>query len=70
VGWPMDELDAYRCAKVLLDQYGDKADLQAAVRADELDAAGDEAGRRAWMRILAAIDELQRLERRPDEALQ
>lgn len=66
----MDELDAYRCAKLLLDQHGRNAELQAAMRADELDAAGDEAERRAWMRILAAIDVLARTERQQDELLQ
>ena len=40
------------------------------MRADELEAAGDEAGRRAWMLILAALDELTRTERRPGEPLQ
>ena len=66
----MDKLDTYRCAKLLLDRHGRDAELQAAMRADELDAAGDEAGRRAWMRILDAIDELGRTERHADEPLQ
>ena len=68
--WRLTGLDACRCAKLLLDQHGDGAELHAAMRADELEAAGDEAGRRAWMRILAAIDELARTERRRGEALQ
>ena len=66
----MDDLDALRCARLLLDRHGRDAELHVAMRADELDAAGDEAGRRAWMRILAAIDELERVTRRPGEALQ
>jgi len=66
----VDELDTYRCAKLLLDQHGRDAELHAAMRADALDAAGAEAGRRAWMRILAAIDELARTERHPGEQLQ
>ncbi len=66
----MDELDIYRCAKLLLDQHGRDAELHAAMRADALDAAGDEAGRRAWMRIQAAIDELARTEWHPGEQLQ
>ena len=36
----MDELDIYRCAKLLLDQHGRDAELHAAMRADALDAAG------------------------------
>ena len=66
----MTGLDAYRCAKLLLDRHGRDAELHAAMRADELEAAGDEAGRQAWMHILAALDELTRTERRPGEPLQ
>jgi len=66
----LNGLDAYRCAKLLLDQHGRDAELHAAMRADELEAAGDEAGRRAWMRILTALDELVRTERRQGEPLQ
>ena len=65
----MDDLDAYRCAKLLLDRHGRNAELHAAMRADELEAAGDEAGRRAWLHILAAMDELMRTERRRGEPL-
>lgn len=68
--WPLNDLDAYRCAKLLLDRYGRDAEFQAAMRVDALDTAGDEAGRRAWLRILTAIDELARVERRQGEALQ
>jgi len=66
----VDDLDAYRCAKLLLDRHGRDAALHAAMRADKLVAAGDEAGRQAWMRILAAMDELVRTERRQGEPLQ
>lgn len=66
----MDDLDAYRCAKLLLDRNGRDAELHASMRADELEAAGDAAGLRVWMHILAAIDELVRTERRPSEPLQ
>ena len=68
--WRLTGLDAYRCAKLLLDQHGGDAELHAAMRADELEAVGDEAGWRAWMLILAALDELVRTERRQDEPLQ
>lgn len=66
----MNDLDAYRCAKLLLDQHGADTEIQAATRADALDASTDRAGRRAWMQILAAIDELRRIERRPWERVQ
>ncbi len=65
----MDKLDVYRCAKLLLDQHGSGAELQAAMRADALEATGDEAGRRTWMQILAALDELCRTERWPHEQM-
>ena len=66
----LDPLDAYRCAKLLLDRHGEGAELVVAMRADELDGQGDEAGRRAWMRILAALDELRRMAPRPGERIQ
>ncbi len=66
----MDAIDAYRCAKLLLDQHGQDADLQAAMRVDELGEAGDEAGRRAWLAIIAAIDELRRTAPGPAETVQ
>ncbi len=66
----MNALDAYRCAKLLLDQHGSGAELQAAMRADAFEAAGDEAGRRAWMQILTALDELCWTERRSNEQVQ
>ena len=65
----MDELDAYRCAKLLMDRHGNDAPIHAAMRADELDAAGNEAGRRAWIAIIAAVDELMRVDRGPTEPL-
>ena len=66
----MDELDAYRCAKLLLDRHGEDAAIHAAMGADELEAAGDGAGRRAWLAILRALDELARTERGTSEWLQ
>lgn len=54
----MEKLDAYRCAKSTVDRHCAEAPIHAAMRADELAACGDEAGRRAWLAILVAIDEL------------
>jgi pyruvate dehydrogenase complex dehydrogenase (E1) component len=65
----LDAIGAYRGAKLLLDEYGDAADIYAVMRADELEAAGDEAGRRAWTAILAAIDELRRTARSATETV-
>ncbi|MDP9104054.1 MAG: hypothetical protein M3N05_08630 [Pseudomonadota bacterium] len=66
----MEPIDAYRCAKLLLNQHGEDASLHAAQRADELEIAGDEDGRRAWIAILAAVDELARTAKSPLERLQ
>ncbi len=55
-----DDLDIYRSAKVLIDQHGEHAILEAAMRADELLDLGDLHGRRVWMAIRAAVRELQR----------
>ncbi len=61
------ELDIYRSAHELIEQYGDAADIEAAMRADELMEAGDLEGVAVWKRIVKAIEELQSQER-PDDA--
>ena len=66
----MNELDALRCAKIMLDRHGDDAEAQATLRADALAEEGDVPGRDAWRRIRAAIGELRRTARRPGEGLQ
>ena len=65
----MEPIDIFRCAKLLLDRHGQDAPLHAAQRADELENEGDEAGRRAWIAILAAVDELARTAKSPVEQL-
>ncbi len=49
------ELDIYRSAKLLIDQHGDDAPIFAAMRVDELFAAGDLEGSRVRRRLLRAI---------------
>lgn len=66
----MYELDAYGYAKLLLNRHGRDAPIHAAMRLEDLDFAGDEAGFRIWLAILDAIDELSRIERRTSEPLQ
>ncbi len=61
------DLDTYRCANELIKQHGDAADIEAAMRADELLEAGDMEGEAVWLRIVKAIEELQSQER-PDDA--
>ncbi len=56
-------LDIYRAANELIKQYGDAADIEAAMRADERLAAGDMEGEAVWMRIVKAVEELLSKER-------
>ena len=52
------DLDIYRSANELIKQFGDAADIKAAMRADELMDAGDMEGEAVWLRIVKAIEEL------------
>ncbi len=61
------DLDIYRPANELIEQHGDAADIEAAMRADECLAAGDMEGEAVWPRIVKAIEELLS-EERPDDA--
>jgi hypothetical protein len=64
----VDDPDIFRTAKLMIDQHGEEAALQAAQRADELFEDGDLEGSVVWRRIASAIEELQR-GRRNDEGL-
>ncbi len=61
------DLDIYRSANELIKQFGDAADIEAAMRADKCLAAGDMEGEAVWLRIVKAIEELLS-EERPDDA--
>ena len=61
------DIDTYRSAHELIKQYGDAADIEAAMRADGLMEAGDMEGEAVWLRIVKAIEELLSKER-PDDA--
>ena len=61
------DLDIYRSANELIEQHGEAADIEAAMRTDERLAAGDMEGEAVWLRIVKAIEELQSQER-PDDA--
>lgn len=54
------DIDIWRSANVIVKQYGEDASVQAAMRADDLLAAGDTNGCAVWKRILQAVQELQR----------
>ena len=48
------DLDIYRSAKLLVEQHGQDALIEAAMKADQLLERGDLDGRRIWTRIGAA----------------
>ncbi len=52
-----------------MKRHGADAAIVAAQRADALLDAGDIEGKIVWKRIVAAVNELQRRERRPGEAV-
>lgn len=57
----MDEIDAYRTAKILLDARGEKgAQSYATAQTIDLSMAGDDDGLVAWQRVLKAMHELTR----------
>ena len=56
------DLDIYRSANELIKQFGDAADIEAAMRADEFMETGDMDGRAVWLRIVKAIEELRQRE--------
>ena len=66
----MHELDAYRCAALLLKQHGGRALDQAILRRQELQAVGAQKGVTAWEQIAAAVQILHRTKRITGEALQ
>jgi hypothetical protein len=65
---PLD-IDIYRSANLLTREHGANAAIQAAMRADDMLARGDLDGMAVWKRIVLAIDELQRQQRRQDEPI-
>ncbi len=58
--------DIYRSANELIKQFGDAADIEAAMRADELMEAGDTEGVTVLLRIVKAVEELLSKERPGD----
>ena len=52
------DLDIYRTGNLLIQQHGDDAPTEAAMRADELLETGDLDGYAVWRRVLGAVEEL------------
>ena len=63
------ERDVWTTANVLVKQYGDEAELEAARHYDHCLAHGAMGGCRFWKAVLGAIDELECAEKAPGEAL-
>jgi hypothetical protein len=53
------EIDIWRVAFLMLNRYGDEADIESALRAEELAEAGDGTGAAIWRRIIDAIGQLE-----------
>jgi hypothetical protein len=53
------EIDIFRCARVLIDQHGGGALLEAMHRLEQYRAIGNTAGMQVWHRIGDAIKTLQ-----------
>ena len=53
------EIHIWRVANLMLKRYGDEADIESAIRAEELGEAGDWSGAAVWRRIINAIGQLE-----------
>ena len=56
----MNDRDAYITAASLLKQHGELAWVHATSKAETLLEEGDIKGQRVWLKIIRAIDDLQR----------
>jgi hypothetical protein len=52
------EIDIWRVATLMLNRYGDEADIESAIRAEELADEGDHNGAAVWRRVIDAIGKL------------
>ncbi len=66
----ISDLDIYRSANVLIREHGDEAVIAAVKHADAMLAKGDLEGQVVWKRIVRAVEEIQREEPVPGEAIQ
>ncbi len=65
----ISDFDIYRAANIIIERYGEKARLHAAMRADATLEAGDLDGYAVLKRILRAIEEIQGTAPKPGEAV-
>ena len=52
------EIDIWRVANLMLNRYGDEADIESAIRAEELAEKGDWTGEAIWRRVTDAMGQL------------
>ena len=52
------EIDIWCVANLMLKRYGDEADIESALRAEELAEEGDHNGAAVWRRVIDAIGQL------------
>lgn len=56
----MEEIDIWRTAQILIDSHGDRAEAQAAMRADKALEDGYADAVNVWKRVMRTVAELQR----------
>ena len=56
------DIDIYRSANLLIERYGEDAQIHAAMSADKMMAKGDLDGFAVWRLIIKAVDELLSVE--------
>ena len=54
------DLDVYRSAHALIQQHGEAAAIEAAMKADAMLDKGDLDGAAVWRQVVAAVNDLQR----------
>lgn len=64
----ISDRDIYSAANLMVKRHGEDAATQAAMRADVLGSANDFDGQREWIRIMEAVQQLQRT-RAPGETV-
>ncbi|MGE5538588.1 MAG: hypothetical protein ACM30I_08205 [Gemmatimonas sp.] len=68
-GRPISEITVWRAAQLVITEFGHDAQAAAAMLADMRRRKKDLAGERAWLRVMMAVRELQRADRRQEEHL-
>ncbi len=61
------DLDIYRSANVLIREHGEDGAMEAVKHADAMLEKGDLEGQAVWKRIVKAVEEIQRRERKREE---